>query len=64
MKWYWKTAILLGCGFLFGADTINIIRVLISEHDFARILPHLAVFIFMLIIMIPVILKSKEWYKP
>jgi hypothetical protein len=61
MLWYRKTAILFGCGFLLGAETINFVHVFLSERDFTRILPHLAVLAFMTIIMIPVILKSKDW---
>jgi hypothetical protein len=63
MSWYKKTAILVGCGFLLGAEAINLIRVLIVEHTFARILPHLAVMVFTIVIVTPVIFHSKDWFQ-
>jgi hypothetical protein len=62
MKWYYKTAILLGCGFLLGAETINLIRILLVETTGIRILPHAGVWFFMLVLIIPLAIKSKEWF--
>ncbi len=62
MQWYQKTAILVGLGFLAGAMTVNLLRIIIIEHNISRVLPHLGVWIFLFILIIPVILRSREWF--
>lgn len=62
MVWYKKTAILFGCGFLCGMLTLNLIRVLVAEHSFNRVLPHAAVLFFFIVIMLPVVRMSRDWF--
>jgi len=62
MTWYKKAALIFGCGFLSGMLTLNLVRVLVAEHTISRVLPHAAVFLFFLVIMLPVVRKSRDWF--
>ena len=62
MKWYQKTAILFGSGFLLGVQTLNMLRVMLTEPSIQRMLPHVAIWLLMLVLFIPFIVKSKTWY--
>ena len=62
MKWYQKTAVLFGGGFLLGAQTVNLAGILLIEHDIKRILPHIAIWMLIAVLVIPFVLKSKHWY--
>ncbi len=62
MIWYKKTALIFGCGFLCGMLTLNLVRVLLAEHSIGRILPHAGVLLFFIVIMLPVVRKSREWF--
>jgi hypothetical protein len=62
MTWYKKTALIFGCGFLCGMLTLNLVRVLVAEHALSRVLPHAAVLFFFLVIMFPVVRKSRDWF--
>jgi len=62
MKWYYKTATLFGSGFLLGIQTLNTIRVMAAETNFQLILPHVVVWLLMLVFFLPMLVKSKTWY--